>query len=179
MISHSFFRPHRSPVSPIETPRALILVRLLTGVVFLLEGIKKFLLVADWGVGRFTTIGIWHPEITAPFVGGVEIVCGALLLLGLLTRLATIPLLIDIVVAIVTTKVPILIAKGFWPMEAAARADYAMLMGLLFLLVAGAGSWSLDAKLFAATPRLQPVLGSSVSARGPDHSAKRNQRNNG
>ena len=176
MISHSFVRPHYSPVSPIETSRALILVRLLTGVVFLLEGIKKFLLVADWGVGRFATIGIWHPEIAAPFVGGVEIVCGALLLLGLFTRLATIPLLIDIVVAIITTKLPILLAKGFWPMEAAARADYAMLMGLLFLLVAGAGNLSLDAKLFAVPSHLRPIR---VSPGDPDYPSKKTQRHNG
>jgi uncharacterized membrane protein YphA (DoxX/SURF4 family) len=115
--------------------------------VFFLEGIKKFLLPADWGIGRFTKIGIPHPGVMAPFVGTVEILCGALLVIGLATRLAAIPLLIDITVAMVTTKLPILLAKGFWPMEAEARTDYAMLMGLLFLLAAGAGRWSLDARL--------------------------------
>src|ERR1019366_103535 len=124
-----------------------LLIRLLTGGVFLLEGIKKFILPADWGVGRFIRIGIWHPSLTAPFVGAVEIVCGSVLLIGLFTRLAAIPLLIDISVAIVTTKIPILVSKGFWPMEAEARTDYAMLMGLLYLLLAGAGAgpWSMDA----------------------------------
>ena len=141
MLSHSFFGPQDSPARPLATSRALILVRLLTGLVFLLEGIKKFLMVADWGAGRFSRIGIWRPEITAPFVGGVEILCGALLLVGLLTRIATMPLLIDITVAILATKVPILASKGFWAMEAEARTDYAMLLGLLFLLFAGAGAW--------------------------------------
>lgn len=172
MLSHSFFGPQDSPARPLATSRALILVRLLTGLVFLLEGIKKFLMVADWGAGRFSRIGIWRPEITAPFVGGVEILCGALLLVGLLTRIATMPLLIDITVAILATKVPILASKGFWAMEAEARTDYAMLMGLLFLLIAGAGAWSVDAKLSARAQRLQQISGRSVSDGGPDQVSK-------
>lgn len=130
-----------------KAPPAAVFVRLLVGLVFLFEGIKKFLFPVDWGVGRFAKIGIWHPAMTAPFVGTVEVVCGALVIIGLLTRLAAIPLLIDIAVAILTTKLPILLSKGFWPMEAEARTDFAMLMGLLFLLIAGAGPWSVDAKL--------------------------------
>lgn len=172
MLSLSFFGLPGSPARPLETSRALILVRLLTGLVFFLEGIKKFLMVADWGAGRFAKIGIWRPEITAPFVGGVEIVCGALLLVGLLTRLATIPLLIDITVAILATKVPILMSKGFRAMEAEARTDYAMLMGLLFLLIADAGTWSVDAKLSARAQRLRQISGRSVSDGGPDHVSK-------
>lgn len=125
---------------------AVIAMRFGVGLVFLLEGIKKFLFPVAWGVGRFAKIGIPHPEILAPFVGIVEIVCGALLLVGLLTRLASFLLLIDIVVAILTTKIPIFVARGFWPMEAEARTDYAMLTGLLFLLAAGAGAWSIDAR---------------------------------
>jgi len=88
-------------ISPLASaaPRADIFIRLLVGLVFLLEGIKKFLFPADRGVGRFSHIGIWRPEVMAPFVGVVEIVCDALLLVGLLTRLAAVPLLIDITVA--------------------------------------------------------------------------------
>jgi putative oxidoreductase len=127
-------------------PAAVILIRLAVGGVFLLEGIKKFLFPADWGVGRFIKIGIPVPTILAPFVGAVEVVCGALLLIGLLTQLAAVPLLIDIAVAILTTKVPLLLQRGFWPMEADARTDYAMFMGLLFLLIAGGGAWSIDAR---------------------------------
>ena len=127
-------------------PAAIIFVRLGIGLIFFLEGLKKFLFPAAWGVGRFTMIGIPDPGVLAPFVGVVEVVCGALLLIGLATRLAAIPLLIDISVAILTTKVPIFIAKGFWPMEAEARTDFAMLMGLLFLLqpARGAGQWMRD-----------------------------------
>jgi uncharacterized membrane protein YphA (DoxX/SURF4 family) len=127
-----------------DAPAANLLIRLLAGGVFLLEGIKKFLFPQQWGVGRFMHIGIPAPSTLAPFVGVVEIVCGFLLLLGLLTRLASIPLIIDIGVAIATTKIPILLKSGFWPMEAEARTDYSMLMCLVFLLIAGAGGLSVD-----------------------------------
>jgi putative oxidoreductase len=110
-------------------------VRLGVGVIFLLEGIKKFLFPDDWGVGRFIKIGIPAPHVMAPFVGTVEAICGGLIIVGLLTQLAAIPLLIDITVAFLTTKVPLLLQKGFWAMEADARTDYAMFMGLLFLLL--------------------------------------------
>src|SRR5438477_11509693 len=95
-------------------PDATILIRIMVGGIFFLEGIQKFLYPDDLGVGRFSKIGIPAPEVMAPFVGGVEIVCGLVLLAGLLTRLAAIPLLIDISVAILSTKIPILLGQGFW-----------------------------------------------------------------
>jgi putative oxidoreductase len=124
----------------------VILIRLAVGGVFLSEGIQKFLFPADLGVGRFTKIGIPAPEVMAPFVGVVEIVCGVLLIIGLFTRLAAVPLIADMIVAIATTKIPILLGKGFWAMAHEARVDYAMLLGLVFLLFAGAGGWSVDAR---------------------------------
>ena len=130
-----------------KAPAATVLIRLLAGGVFFVEGLKKFLFAAQWGAGRFARIGIPFPEFTGPFVGVVEIVCGALLLLGLLTRLGALLLLIDISVAIATTKVPILVKSGFFAMEDPARTDYSMFMSLLFLLAVGAGRWSLDAYL--------------------------------
>jgi putative oxidoreductase len=133
-------------------PAAILVIRLLVGGVFLLEGVKKFLFVEQWGAGRFARIGIPSPGIMGPFVGGVEIVCGLLVLAGLLTRLASVPLLITISVAIATTKIPILLRSGFWAMEAEARTDYSMLLGSLFLILAGAGSWSVDAWLARKTP---------------------------
>ena len=126
---------------------AIILIRLIVGGVFLSEGIQKFLFPGDLGVGRFIKIGIPSPEIMAPFVGVVEIVGGVLLLAGFLTRLAAIPLLINMLVAITTTKIPILQKSGFWAMAHEARVDYAMFLGCIFLLVVGAGTWSLDAGL--------------------------------
>lgn len=126
---------------------AVILIRLIVGGVFFSEGIQKFLFPGDLGVGRFIKIGIPAPEIMAPFVGVVEIAGGMLLLAGLLTRLAAIPLIIDMLVAIATTKIPILQKSGLWAMAHEARVDYAMLLGCIFLLIVGAGTWSLDVGL--------------------------------
>jgi putative oxidoreductase len=126
---------------------AVILIRFVVGGVFLSEGIQKFLFPGDLGVGRFIKIGIPSPEVMAPFVGVVEIVGGMLLLAGFLTRLAAIPLIINMLVAITTTKIPILQKSGFWVMAHEARVDYAMLLGCIFLLIAGAGTWSLDVGL--------------------------------
>jgi putative oxidoreductase len=139
-----------------RAPAAVVVVRLLAGSVFFAEGVKKFLFAAEWGAGRFERIGIPHPEILAPFVGAVEIVCGALLVIGLFTRIAAIPLLINIAVAICTTKIPILRAKGFWPMEADARTDYSMLLSLIFLLIVGGGAWALDAGLWKPASKGPP-----------------------
>lgn len=123
------------------------IVRVLVGTVFLIEGIQKFLFPVSLGAGRFAHIGIPVPEVSAPFVGVVEIVCGAMLCVGWLTRLAAILLLIDIAVAIATTKFPMLVSKGFWATAHEARTDWSMLLGLVFLLVAGAGARSIDARL--------------------------------
>src|SRR5256885_16939791 len=89
-------------------PAATVLVRLLVGVVFLSEGIQKFLFPTTLGIGRFVKIGIPAPQVFAPFVGVVESVSGTLLIIGLLTRLAAFVLLINISVAIITTKIPML-----------------------------------------------------------------------
>jgi len=126
-------------------PASTLLIRVVVGGVFLVEGIQKFLFPDALGVGRFVKIGIPNPEFFAPFVGGVEIVFGALLIFGLLTRLASIPLLVDISVAILTTKVPMLAKDGFWKMAHEARVDFSMLLGCLFLLIVGAGKISIDA----------------------------------
>jgi putative oxidoreductase len=128
-----------------SAPAATLVVRLLPGLVFFAEGIKKFMFPTEWGVGRFEKIGIIYPYLSAPFVGIVETVCGLLLIFGLFSRPAALLLLIDISVAILTTKVPLALHKGFWPAEAEARADYSMFMSSLFLLIVGAGALSLDA----------------------------------
>jgi putative oxidoreductase len=134
----------------------VILIRLAVGAVFLAEGIQKFLFPDALGVGRFTKIGIPDPHLMAPFVGVFEVGCGALLILGLLTRLAAIPLIIDMLVAVATTKIPILLKSGFWAMAHEARTDYAMLLGCLFFLIVGAGRWSMDACLAGAVETKGP-----------------------
>lgn len=136
-----------------ETRRAAVLIRLLLAAVFIPEGLKKFLFPAQWGAGRFTRIGLPAPEFLAHFVGAVELGCGILLLLGLFAQLAAIPLVIDMLVALATTKIPLLwratavsTKVGFWSFQAESRTDLAMLLAALFVAVAGAGAWSLDAR---------------------------------
>jgi len=137
----------------------VLLIRLLVGWVFLVEGILKFSLPDELGVGRFVSTGIPAPGVMAPFVGGVEILFGLLVLAGFLTRLAAIPLLIDITVAILSTKIPIWLGHPYWrfalpklkhygflSMLHEARTDLSMLLGLIFLLIVGGGTWSLDAR---------------------------------
>jgi len=130
-----------------EAPAAVVLVRLIVGAVFLSEGIQKFLFPAALGIGRFTRIGLPAPGFLAPFVGTFEVVCGLLVLLGLLTRISAIPLIAIMLTALATTKLPILVGKGFWAMAHEARTDYSMLLGAVFLLIAGGGAWSCDALL--------------------------------
>src|SRR5439155_24520198 len=151
-----------------NAPVATILVRLMSGSVFLSEGIQKFLYPTELAAGRFAKIGIPAPQIMGPFVGACELVCGALLIIGFLTRLAAIVLLIDISVAIVSTKIPVLLGHGFWgfslmklprygfwSMMHEARTDFSMWLGLLFLLIVGAGRWSFDAALMRERARSQ------------------------
>ena len=130
-----------------SAPAAVLLIRLMVGAVFVSEGIQKFLFPAEVGAGRFAKIGFPSPELVAPFVGSFEIACGTLLLLGLLTRLAAIPLIVVMLTAIATTKIPILMNDGFWKMAHEARTDWSMLLGLIFIFIVGAGRWSLDALL--------------------------------
>ena len=144
-----------------NAPAATLLVRILVGSVFLSEGVQKFLYPAELAAGRFAKIGIPTPGIMGPFVGGCEVVCGTLVIIGLLTRLAAIVLLADISVAILSTKIPVLLGHGFlgfslpklphygfWSMMHEARTDFSMWLGLLFLLMVGAGKkWSLDASI--------------------------------
>ncbi|MBA3888179.1 MAG: DoxX family protein [Acidobacteria bacterium] len=138
-------------------PTATLLIRVMVGAVFLSEGIQKYLYAADVGAGRFARIGIPNPEIMGPLVGAVEIICGTLVLLGLATRWAVIPLLGIMAVAFLTTKLPILLGQdvgpfrvrqlnhyGFWSFAHESRTDFSMVMGSLFLWAVGPGPYSLD-----------------------------------
>jgi putative oxidoreductase len=144
-----FFEPSPS------APRSTVLLRAAIGGVFLVSGATKFLFV-NQGAGRFAKIGLPAPADLASFVGGVEIVCGALLVVGLFARLAAVPLVVDMIVAIVTTKLPLLFGVGpepvaappkigFWAFAYQSRLDVTMLLGCLYLVAVGAGLWSLDA----------------------------------
>ena len=134
---------------------AILLIRIIVGAVFLSEGIQKFLYPDTLGIGRFIKIGIPSPDFFAPFVGVVEIIFGLLILIGLLTRISAIPLIINISVAIITTKIPILLNEGFWKMAHEARTDFSMLLGSIFLLIVGAGKISIDSLILKSKRKTQ------------------------
>ncbi|HEX6427788.1 MAG TPA: DoxX family protein [Niastella sp.] len=130
-----------------DAAKSTVLIRLMVGAVFISEGIQKFLFAEKIGAGRFEKIGLPNPAFLGPFVGSFEIICGSLVLLGLLTRLAAIPLITIMLVAIATTKVPLLTDNGFWSMLHESRTDWAMLLCSIFLLTKGGGKWSLDREI--------------------------------
>jgi putative oxidoreductase len=127
-----------------DNSKTTIIIRLIVGGVFLSEGIQKLLFPAFRGAGRFEKIGLPSPEFLGSFVGIFEILCGALILLGLLKGLASIPLIIIMLVAIATTKTSILANEGIWELLHGSRTDWAMLLGSMFLLIKGGGNWSID-----------------------------------
>ena len=144
-----------------DAPAATLLIRIMVGGIFFSEGIQKFLYPAELAAGRFAKIGIPSPEIMGPFVAGVEVVFGFLILIGLFTRIATIPLIFAMLVAMVSIKIPILLGHeflgfslrplpryGFWSMMHESRNDLCMILGSLFLLMVGAGRASLDYRLY-------------------------------
>ena|ERR1017187_5233457 len=124
-----------------------LLCRLAVGLIFVSEGLQKYLLPDALGPGRFDKIGFSHPSFWAFFTGAFEIGCGILILIGLITRLAAIPLLIIMIVAFITTKVPILVDKGILAMAHEYRVDFAMTLLLIFLVIYGGGNYSVDKKL--------------------------------
>ncbi|MFI7670653.1 DoxX family protein [Nocardia sp. NPDC049526] len=135
-------------------PASVIWIRLYVGAVFFFEGIQKFLFPDELGTGRFDKAGIPAPGFFGPLDGVFEIVCGALILAGLLIRLATVPMIVDMLGALLITKLPILWGdaplfsgkSGWWDFIHEARVDLAQLCGSAFLLIVGAGAWSVDAR---------------------------------
>jgi len=124
-----------------------VLPRLIVGLIFLSEGIQKFLFPELAGAGRFERIGFSNPEFMASFVAWFEIVCSVLILIGLSVRIAAMPLLIIMITAITTTKIPILLEKGLWSMAHESRTDFAMTMLIIYILIYGAGKLSIDSLL--------------------------------
>ena len=124
--------------------RGVMLVRLIVGLIFLSEGIQKFLFPEIVGAGRFAKIGFEDPEFWAFFTAVFEIICGSFILLGFLTRLAAIPLLIIMITAFLMTKLPILAGKGFWTFAHEYRTDFAMTLLLIYLIAYNGGRWSVN-----------------------------------
>ena len=167
---------------PDTAPRSTVLIRLMAGGVFFWEGILKFV-YTNQGVGRFTKLGIPFPAQTAHFVAVLEIVGGLLLLAGFLTRVIAIPFVIEMIVAILSTKISLYLGTsplplppsppqvGFWAVLHEIRSDYAQILSVLFLLIAGPGPWSVDAILAGSrdrrtTPEHVSRVPGRVAARG-------------
>jgi putative oxidoreductase len=124
-----------------------ILVRLVVGLIFLSEGIQKFLFPELVGTGRFEKIGFSHPDFWAYFTATFEIICGIMVLLGFFTRLVSIPLFIIMITAFITTKLPILSDRGFWAMAHEYRTDFALTVLLIYLFFFGSGNLSIDSRI--------------------------------
>jgi len=151
----------------------------MAGGVFLWEGILKFVYV-NQGVGRFTKLGMPFPHVTADFVACLEIVGGLLLLSGLMTRLIAIPFIIEMIVAILSTKISLFLGTsplplppappqvGIWAVLHEIRSDYAQILTTTFLMINGPGRWSLDALLLKKEESQRDALAgrSRSSARG-------------
>jgi putative oxidoreductase len=175
---------------PTTGPRATVVIRTMAGAVFFWEGILKFV-YANQGVGRFTKLGLPFPVFTANFVGGLEIVGGLALILGLGTRLITIPFIIEMLVAMLSTKPRLFLGTlplppppvppqvGIWAVLHEVRSEYAQIMSCIFLLISGPGPWSLDASflsgeegkrdsLVEATARRPPLTGRRPAEAGED-----------
>lgn len=108
---------------------------MIVGLIFLSEGIQKFLFPESLGFGRFEKIGFSNPGFWAAFTAVFEIICGLLVLTGFLARLASVPLLVVMITAFITTKLPILAGKGFWAFAHEYRTDFAMTLLLIYLLL--------------------------------------------
>ena len=137
-----------------------IFVRLSLAGVFIPEGVQKLTHADILGAGRFAKIGIPYPEFFGPFVGWVELIAGVMFLVGYATRAAAVTIIVTMIVAILSTKIPILLGKewggfslreldryGFLSFTHETRTDWAMLMGAIYLLLSGAGRWSLESRL--------------------------------
>jgi putative oxidoreductase len=166
---------------PADGPRSILALRLMAGGVFFWEGILKFV-YTNQGVGRFTKLGISFPHFTANFIGGLEIVGGLLFLSGLLTRFISVPFIIEMIVAILTTKISIFLGTsplplppappkiGLWAVLHEVRSEYAQILTSIFLLINGPGKWSLDALLSgrrstaSATLETQALTGQPAAA---------------
>ena len=153
---------------PLNAPRATLLLRLMAGGVFFWEGLLK-LVYANQGVGRFTKLGIPLPYFSAHFVAGLEIGGGLLLLGGLMTRAIAVPFIIEMIVAILSTKISLFLGTsplplppapptvGVWAVLHEVRSDWAQILTAMFLFAAGPGPLSLDAWLARRRSAARPL----------------------
>ncbi len=161
---------------PVDGPAATLFLRMMAGGVFLWEGIMKFV-YPNLGVGRFTKLGFPMPGMTADFVAWVEILGGVCFIMGWLTRPAAIAFIIEMIVAMLSTKIGVYFGNsplgrppappqlGLGAVLHDIRSDYAQMFVSLFLLIDGAGRWSLDALARRKNPAF--VLRAAKGLTGP------------
>ena len=140
---------------PVTGQSTILILRLMAGGVFFWEGILKFVYV-NQGVGRFTKLGFPFPEATAHFIAVGEIIGGLLLIFGLFTRIVAFYFIIQMIVAVLSTKIDLYFGTsplplppappkmGIWAVLHEIRSDYAQILTCLFLLIEGPGRMSLD-----------------------------------
>ncbi len=160
---------------PTQGPASTVAVRLMAGGVFLWEGLLKFV-YPNMGVGRFAKLGIPLPQLSAPAIALLEIGGGLLVMSGLFTRFITVPFIIEMVVAILTTKISLYLGvsplpqaptqpnAGIWAVLHDVRSDFAQIMTCVFLLAAGPGRWSLDAVLQRRRRTRRPAMTAAVES---------------
>jgi putative oxidoreductase len=144
---------HPGPPHPQDAPEAApgfivlktgdsvlpLLARLVLGGVVLVEGARKFTDPMGFGIGRFEALGFPFPGFFAPLVGGFEVACALLLLVGLGVRVAAFPPLTIVLFAL-------LIVRRADPVGALYEVTLAALA--VFLLFRGGGRFSLDRTLW-------------------------------
>lgn len=130
-----------------EDDKKLILIRLIVGLIFLSEGIQKYLIVSVVGPTFFQESGFNNPMFWVYLAGSFEILCGILIMFGFLTRLASIPLLTIMITAFITVKLPLLSSRGFWTFLHEYNIDFSLTFLLILLIIYGGGKWSVDSKI--------------------------------
>jgi uncharacterized membrane protein YphA (DoxX/SURF4 family) len=143
---------------PTTGPKSILAIRLMVGSVFFWEGILKFV-YTNQGVGRFTKLGLPMPGVLGPAIACLEIGGGLLLMSGLATRWISVPFIVEMIVAMLSTKIGVYLGTsplpkppappmiGPWAVLHEIRSDWAQIACCVFLLLAGPGPWSLDALL--------------------------------
>ena len=130
-----------------ENDNKIIYLRSIVGLIFITEGILKYLYLEVYGPSFFNEIGFRYAFFWAYFTGAFEISCGFLVIIGLFTRIASIPLLIIMIIALITTKLPLLANRGFWTFAHECRLEFSLTVLLVLLIIYGGGKWSADLKI--------------------------------
>ena len=153
MLTQTFAKYHTLALRQLDRARwvAPLVGRLSVGLLFLSTGWGKVHSL-DKVTAFFVKLGIPAPGLNAVVVGYSELICGALLIVGLFTRLATLPLLVSMVVAILTAKLPDI--HGLFDLVGADEFTY--LCVLVMLLIMGPGLLSLDEVLLRRVLRGEP-----------------------